>query len=144
MPLYIVSLLVAFCILPILVLTFPLLLAVFPGICNTLVKVNGNQPKEYFDTFMVQFSLGSITVQGQLHYLFVSQILIGLVTLMIGSLLQVMYLLLVHDLLLGIARNKVPLLSLPRKQSIVQHFRQVRKSCGFGRSCHSLVLSSNI
>ena len=93
---------------------------------------------------MVQFNSGSITVQGQLHYWLVSQILIGLVTLMIGSLLQVMYLLLVQDLLLGLARNKVPLLSLPQKQSTVQQFKQVRKPCGFDKSCQSLVLSSDI
>ena len=120
MPPYIVNLLVAFCILLIPVLIFPLLLVLLPGICNTLMKVIRKQPKEYFDTFVVQFSLESITVQGKLHYWFVSQILIGLVTLMIGSLtlmigslLQVMSLLLVQDLLLGLARNKVPLLSLP-------------------------------
>ena len=112
MPLYIINLLVAFCILPIPILIFPLLLVLLPGICNTLMKVIGKSPKENFGTFVVQLSLGSIIVHGKLYYWFVSQILIGMVTLMIGSLLQVMYLLLVHDLLLGLARNKVPLLSL--------------------------------
>ena len=110
-----ISLLVAFCILPILILTFPLLLVLLPGICNTLIKFIGKHPKEYFSTFMVQFSSGSIRVQGKLHYWLVSQILIGLVTLMIGSLLQVMYLLLVQDLLLGLVRNETSLLSLLQK-----------------------------
>ena len=68
-------------------LIFPLMLVLFPGICNTLMKVIGKQPKEYFGTFVVQFSSGSITVHGKLHYWLVSQILIGLVTLMIESLL---------------------------------------------------------
>ena len=83
MPLYIDNLLVAFCILPIPVLIFPFLLVLLPGICDTLMKVIGQQPNEYFGTFVVQFSSGSIIVQGQLHCWLVSQILIGLVTLMI-------------------------------------------------------------
>jgi len=58
--------------------------------------------------FDVQFSLGFITVEKHLLYWLVSLILIGLVTLMIGSLLQVMYSLLLLDLLHGLARNKVP------------------------------------
>ena len=120
MPLYIVSLLVAFCILPIPVLTFPLVFLLLLDVCNTLMKFIGKQPKEYFGTFVAKFSSRSITVQGKLHYWLVSQILNGLVTLMIESLLQVMYSLLVQDLLLAIARNKVSVLSLPRKQSTMR------------------------
>ena len=59
--------------------------------------------------FEVQFSLGFIIVQKHLLYWLVSLIPIGLVTLMIRSLLQVMCSLLVQDLLHGLARNKVPL-----------------------------------
>jgi hypothetical protein len=45
MPLYIDNLLVALCILPIPVLIFPLLLVLLLGICNTLMKAIGKQPK---------------------------------------------------------------------------------------------------
>ena len=83
------------------------------------MKFIGKQLKEYFVMFEVQLSLGFITVQKHLLYWLVSLILIGLVTLIIGSLLQVMCSLLVKDLLHGLARNKVPFLFLQQKQSIV-------------------------
>ena len=83
------------------------------------VKVIGKQLKEYFVMFEVQFNLGFITVPKHLLYWLVSLIPIGLVTLMIGSLLQVMSSLLVQDLLHGLARNKVPFLFLQQKQSIM-------------------------
>lgn len=44
----------------------------------------------------------------------------------------------------GIARSKVPLLSLSQKQSIMQQFRPGRKPSGFDRSYQSSVSSSNI
>jgi hypothetical protein len=54
---------------------------------------------------VVQFSLGYITVKRGLLYWLVSLIQIGLATLMIGILLQVMFLALVQDLSLGPVRN---------------------------------------
>ena len=51
------------------------------------MKVIGKKLKEYFVVFKVQFSFGFIIVQKHLLYWLVSLILIGLVTLMIGSLL---------------------------------------------------------
>ena len=56
MPLYIINLLVSYCILPIHILTFSLLLVLLLGICNARMKAIGKQPKEYFDTFTVKFS----------------------------------------------------------------------------------------
>ena len=55
------------------------------------MKVIGKQQKEYFDIFEVQFSLGSITVQGGDLCWLVSPIQIGPAILMIESLLQVMF-----------------------------------------------------
>jgi hypothetical protein len=55
------------------------------------MKAIGKQLKGYFAMFMVQFSSGYITVQGGLLYWLVSLIQIGSTTLMIGSLLQVMF-----------------------------------------------------
>jgi len=69
--------------------------------------------------FKVHFSLGLFTVQKHLLYWLGSLILIGLETLMIRSVLQVMSSLLVLDLLPKLARNKVPFLFLQQKQSIV-------------------------
>ena len=89
-------------------------------------------------------SLEFITVPKHLLYWLVSLIPIGLVTLMIGSLLQVMCSLLVQDLLHGLARNKVPFLFLQQKQSIVVLQELVRKPCGFVRSYQSLAFSSSI
>lgn len=66
--------------------------------------------------------LGNTIVQGGLLYWLVSLILIGLVTLMIESLLHDMCSLLVQDLLLGLVRNKLPLLFLQQKQRTVQLF----------------------
>ena len=83
------------------------------------MKVIEKQLKDYFVMFEVQFSLEFITVPKHLLYWLVSLIPIGLVTLMIGSLLQVMCSLLVQDLLHGLARKKVPFLFLQQKQSIV-------------------------
>ena len=74
----------------------------------------------------------------------VSLILIGLVTLMIGSLLPVMSSLLVHDLLHGLVRNKLPFLFRQQKQSVVVPWKLVRKPCGFVRSYQNLALSSSI
>ena len=50
------------------------------------MKVSRKKLKEYFVMFEVQFSFEFITVQKHLLYWLVSLILIGLVTLMIGSL----------------------------------------------------------
>eukprot|EP00253_Pinus_taeda_P002269 PITA_02269 len=67
-----------------------------------------------------------VTVQFGIHYSAeASPLLVGftdsnwVVTLMIGSPLQVMSTLLVMDLLHGLARNKVPFLFLQQKQSLV-------------------------
>jgi hypothetical protein len=66
----------------------------------------------------VQFSLGYITVQGGLLCWLVSLIQIGSMTLMIESLLQVMFSALVLDLSLGIVRNNRLFLFLQQKQSM--------------------------
>jgi hypothetical protein len=58
-------------------------------------------------TIFQQFSSGYITVQGGLLYWLVSLIQIGSATLMIGSLLQVMFSALVQDLSLGPVRNNM-------------------------------------
>jgi hypothetical protein len=84
------------------------------------MKAIRKQLKGYFAMFVVLFSLGYITVQGGLPYWLVSLIQIGLVTLMIGSLLQVMFLALVQDLSLGPVRNNRLLHFLQQKQSIEQ------------------------
>jgi hypothetical protein len=59
------------------------------------MKTIGKKLKEYFGMSEVQFSLGYITIQGGLVYWLVSCIQIGPTTLMIESLLQVMFLALV-------------------------------------------------
>ena len=63
------------------------------------------QLRGYFSMFVLQFSLGYITVKGGLLYWLVSLIHIGSTTLMIGSILQVMFSALVQDLSLGPVRN---------------------------------------
>jgi hypothetical protein len=85
-----------------------------------------------------------ITVQGGLLYWLVSLIQIGSTTLMIESLLQVMFSALVQDLSLGPVRNNRLFLFLQQKQSTEQRLMQVRKPCGFDRSFQSLDSSSNI
>jgi hypothetical protein len=55
------------------------------------MKSIGKKLKGYFAMSMVQFSSRYITDQGGLLYWLVSLIQIGSVTLMIGSLLQVMF-----------------------------------------------------
>jgi mannitol-specific phosphotransferase system IIBC component len=69
------------------------------------MKSIGKKIKGYFSMFVVQFSSGYIIVQGGLLYWLVSLIQIGMVTLMIRSLLQVMFSALVQDLSLGPVRN---------------------------------------
>jgi hypothetical protein len=64
--------------------------------------------------------LGYITVQGGLLYWLVSLIQIGPMTLMIRSLLQVMFSALVQDLSLGPVRNNRLLHFLQQKQSTEQ------------------------
>jgi hypothetical protein len=105
MPPYTVSSLVASYTLLIPVLIFYLLLVLFPGICKHPMKAIGKNLKGYFAMSVVQFSSRYITVQGGLLYWLVSLIQIGPTTLMIGSLLQVMFLALVQDLSLGPVRN---------------------------------------
>jgi hypothetical protein len=63
--------------------------------------------KEYFGMSVVQFSSVYITDQRGLLYWLVSLIQIGSMTLMIGILLQVMFLALVQDLLLGHVINNM-------------------------------------
>jgi hypothetical protein len=89
-------------------------------ICKHPMKAIGKQLKGYFAMFVVLFSLGYIIVQGGLPYWLVSLIQIGLVTLMIGSLLQVMFSALVQDLSLGPVRNNRLLHFLQQKQSTEQ------------------------
>jgi hypothetical protein len=120
------------------ILIFPLLLVLFPGICKHPMKSIGKKLKGYFGMFGVQFSLGYITVQGGLLYWLVSLIQIGSVTLMIESLLQVMFSSLVQDLSLGPVRNNMLFLFLQQKQSTKQWLMQVKKPCGFDRSFQSL------
>ena len=108
------------------------------------MKVIGNKLKEYFIMFEVHCSFGFITVRKHLLYWLVSLILIGLVTLMIGSLLWVICSLLILDLLHGLLRNKVKFLFLQQKQSIVALLKLVSKHYGFARSYQSLVFSNNI
>ena len=69
---------------------------------------------------MVQFSSRSIIVQGGLLYWLVSLIQIGMMTLMIGSLLQVMFSALVQDLSLGPVRNNRLFHFLHQKQNTEQ------------------------
>jgi hypothetical protein len=72
------------------------------------MKSIGKNLKGYFAMFVVQFSLGYITVQGELLYWFVSLIQIGLETLMIENLLQAIFSTLVQDLSLGpIRKNRI-------------------------------------
>jgi hypothetical protein len=81
------------------------------------MKAIGKQLKGYFSVFVVQFSSGYITVQGGLLYWLVSLIQIGPTTLMIRSLVQVMFSALVHDLSLGPVRNNRILHFIQQKQS---------------------------
>jgi hypothetical protein len=81
------------------------------------MKAIGKKLKGYFTIYVVQFSLGYITVQGGLLYWLVSLIKIGSVTLMIEILLQVMFSALVQDLSLGPIRNNRLLHFLQQKQS---------------------------
>jgi hypothetical protein len=83
----------------------PLLLVLFPSICKDPMKSIGKRLKGYFGMFGVQLSLGYITIQGGLLCWLVSLIQIELVTLMIESLLQVIFSALVLDLSLGLVRN---------------------------------------
>ena len=108
------------------------------------MKVIGKQLKAHIIMFEVYFSFGFITVYKHLLYWLVSLILTGLVTRMIGSLLQVMSSLVVLDLLHGLARNKVPFLFLQQKQSFVVSQKLVRSPCGFVRYCQSLAFNSSI
>ena len=94
--------------------------------------------------FEVQFNLGFITMHNLLLYWLVSLIVIGLVTLMIGCLLQVMSSLFFLYLLHGLVRNRLPFLFRQQKQSIVVPWKLVRKPCGFVRYYQNLALSSNI
>jgi hypothetical protein len=80
------------------------------------MKAIGKRLKGYFDMFEVQFSLRYITVQGKLLYWLVSLIQIGSTTLVIESLLQVMFSALVQDLSLGPVRNNRLLHFLQQKQ----------------------------
>jgi hypothetical protein len=70
--------------------------------------------------FMLQFSLGYITVHRELLYWLVSLIHIGSLTMMIKSLLQVMFSALVHDLSLGPVRNNMLFHFIQHKLSIEQ------------------------
>jgi hypothetical protein len=72
-------------------LIFPLLLVLLPCICKHPMKSIGKKLKGYFAMSVVQFSSRYITVQGGLLYWLVSLIQIGPTTLMIRSLLQVMF-----------------------------------------------------
>jgi hypothetical protein len=81
------------------------------------MKAIGKQLKGSFAMSVVQFSSGYITIQGGLLYFLVSLIQIGSTTLMIGSLLQVMFSALVQDLSLGPERNNMLLHFLQQKQS---------------------------
>jgi hypothetical protein len=79
------------------------------------MKTIEKQQKGYFIISGVQFSLGYITVQGGLLWWLVSLIQTGPTTLMIESLLQVMFSLLVPYLSLGLVRNNKLLLFLKQK-----------------------------
>jgi hypothetical protein len=69
------------------------------------MKAIGKQLKGYFGMSRVQFNSGYITAQGGLLYWLVSLIHIGSTTVMIESILQIMFLSLVQDLSLGPVRN---------------------------------------
>jgi hypothetical protein len=79
------------------------------------MKAIGKKLKGYFTMSVVQFSLGYITVQGGLLYRLVSLIYIGPTTLMIRSVLQVMFSALIQDLSLGPVRNNKLLHFLQQK-----------------------------
>ena len=128
---YTINLLVNFWISPIPVLTFPLPLVLLLSLCTNLMKVTRKQLKEYFDIFEVQFSSRFITVQEHLHCWLVSLILIGLVTLMIESILQLMYSLLVYDLLRGLVRKNLTYLFLRQRKSIMVQLKPPKNPCGF-------------
>jgi hypothetical protein len=81
-------------------------------------EIHWKELKGYFGMSGVQFSLGYITVQGGLLCWLVSLIQIGSMTLMIESLLQVMFSALVLDLSLGLVRNNRLFLFLQQKQSM--------------------------
>jgi hypothetical protein len=68
-------------------------------------EIHWKEAKRILHMSMVQFSSRYITVQGGLLYWLVSLIQIGPTTLMIKSLLQVMFSALVQDLSLGPVRN---------------------------------------
>jgi hypothetical protein len=78
------------------------------------------EAKRILPYVVVQFSFGYITVQGGFFYWLVSLIQIGSVTLMIISLLQVMFSALVQDLSLGPIRNNRLLHFLQQKKSTEQ------------------------
>jgi hypothetical protein len=69
------------------------------------MKVIGKKLKGYIDMYEVQFNSRYITFLGVLLYWLVSLIQIGLATLMIKTLLHVMFPALVLDLSLGLVRN---------------------------------------
>jgi hypothetical protein len=69
------------------------------------MRAIGKQQEGYFGISEVQFNLGYITVQRELLCWLVPLILIGLATLMIESLLQVMFLVLVPNPSLGLVRS---------------------------------------
>ena len=68
---------------------------------------------------------------------------IGLVILMIGSLLQVMFSVWDLDLSLGLVRNNKLLLFLQQKHNIEPQLLPFKKLYGFDRSFHSLDSSSS-
>jgi hypothetical protein len=98
------------------------------------MKAIGKQLKEQFGMSEVQFSSGYITFQGGILYWLVLLIQIGSATLMIESLLQVMFSSLVKNLSFGHVRNNKKLLFLQQKQSVEQQLMQVKKPYGFDRS----------
>jgi hypothetical protein len=77
-----------------------------------LLKPLENRKKGYFGMSMVEFSLGYITVQGQLLCWLISLIQIGSETLMIENLLYVMFSALVLDLSHRLVRNNKKFLFL--------------------------------
>jgi hypothetical protein len=69
------------------------------------MRAIGKKQKGHFSIFRVKFSLGYITIQEGLLCWLVSRIMIGLVTLMIKNLLQVLFLVLLLGLSLGLVRS---------------------------------------
>jgi mannitol-specific phosphotransferase system IIBC component len=98
------------------------------------MKTIEKKKKQDFCMFMVQFSLGCIIIHGGVLCWLVSLIHIGPVTLLIESIVYVMFSALVMDLSLRPVRNIKLFLFLLLKHSTEKQLMQAKKPYGFNIS----------